>query len=479
MRLKYLLFLFTAFLFISCEFEESDYRYNLGTDFISDPTEVYMIDTLTVNTYTTLTDSVITSREKRLIAGRFVNKVGVVTSSESYFRLDPTTNNTVLHENKSAVFDSACFILYPDRYHFGDTTKLCDLAIYPLTEDIQPDDESEYIYNINQFSCEVAPVAPFSVNLNVEEDNLDKKDKFDSIVIRVSDDYGRIFYDLVKNEDTILENKDLFTAKYKGYALKPANNENSFIIGFNAVADSVTAPKLRIYYHDYSDDDSLYFDYVLENFKEYNGKDYSLSSTDANCYTSSFITNDYRNSVFKGINIGEDISKNKLSSTLTNNVTLLQGGLDLHTRIEFPTIDNLYDLGVGSVVKAVLYIEPMEGTFGNQSDLPSSLEMFLVDSKNRPHGQMLDFDESTAITSSLDYNKEFKNKTNYYIDVTRFLRDEYMSKGDPEYSLQLTYPHSKVSSSVDQVILKNQHYSTDAIKLKLYVTNYSNFQLKQ
>jgi hypothetical protein len=477
MRLKYLFFLLPVFLFISCEYEESDYKYNLGTDFISDPTVVFMIDTLTVNTYTTLTDSVITSREDRLIAGRFVNKVGVVTSSESYFRLDPTSDNKVLHDNESAVFDSACFILYPDEYHFGDTTKLCDLAIYPLTEDIHPDDESEYIYNINQFSCEVAPVATFNVNLNIE-DNLDK-DKFDSITIRVSDDYGRIFYNLVENEDTILENKDLFTAKYKGYALKPANKDNSFIIGFNAVADSVTAPKLRIYYHDNSADDSLYFDYVLENFKEYNGDDYSLSSSDANCYASSFITNDYRNSVFKGIDIGEDISENKLSSMLTNNVTLLQGGTDLHTRIEFPTIDNLYDLGVGSVVKAVLYIEPMEGTFGHQTDLPSSLEMFLVDSKNRSYGQMKDFDETTAITSTLNYNAEFKNQTYYYIDITRFMRDEYMSKGDPKYSLQLTYPHSKVRSSVDQVILKNQHYSTDAIKLKLYVTNYSNFDLKQ
>jgi hypothetical protein len=479
MRLKYLLFLFPAFLFISCEFEESDYRYNLGTDFISDPTLVFMIDTLTVNTYTTLIDSVITSREERLITGRFVNKLGVVTSSESYFRLDPTADNKVLHENENAVFDSACFILYPDGYHFGDTTKLCDLAIYPLTEDIKPDDESEYIYNINQFSCEVAPVATFSVNLNVEENNLDDEDKFDSIMIRVSDDYGRIFYDLVENEDTILEDKDLFTAKYKGYALKPANNENSCIIGFNATSDSVTAPKLRIYYHDKSVDDNLYFDYVLENFKKYNGDDYSLSSSDANCYTSSFITNDYSNSVFKGIDIGEDISENKLSGSLTNNVTLLQGGLDVRTRIELPSIDRLYDLGVGSVVKAVLYIEPMEGTFGHQTDLPSSLELFLVDSKNRSYGQMKDFDESTVITSSLNYNIEFKNQTYYYIDITRFLRDEYMSKGDPEYSLQLAYPQSKVRSSVDQVILKNQHYSKDAIKLKLYVTNYSNFQLKQ
>jgi hypothetical protein len=478
MKIYYLLFLLVGFLFISCEFDESGYKYNLGADFITDKTEVKMIDTLTVNTYTTIADSVVTSREDRLIAGRFVNKVGIVTSSESYFRLDPTVDNKLLHENESAVFDSACIILYPDDYHWGDTTKLSELAIYPLTEDIAVNDLSEYIYNINQFSCAIAPIAAFNVNLNVKENDMDEDD-YDSIMIRVSDDYGKIFYDLVANEDTILDNKDLFTAKYKGYVIKPANDANSFIMGFNAVADTVVSPKLRIYYHDNTVNDDQYFEYSLENFTDYSGADYSLSSTDANCYVSSFITNDYTNSLYNGINVGKDISYNKLSSTSTNNLTLIQGGIDLRTRIELPSIDNLYALGVGSIVKAVLYIEPLEGTYENKSDLPSSLELYLVDSKNRSYGQMMDFDGKTPITSSLNYNPEFKSQTYYYIDITRFLRDEYMSTGDPIYSLQLAFPQAKVNSSVDQLILKNQKYSTDAIKLKLYLTNYTNFDLKQ
>ncbi|NLU39743.1 MAG: hypothetical protein GXX78_12755, partial [Bacteroidales bacterium] len=119
MRLKFWLLLLSALWLISCEYEQTDYRYNLGADFISDPTRVVMIDTLTVHTYTTATDSVITSREDRLLAGRFENKLGVVTTAESYFRLDPCE---IFELSETAVFDSACFILYPDDYEFGDTT---------------------------------------------------------------------------------------------------------------------------------------------------------------------------------------------------------------------------------------------------------------------------------------------------------------------------------------------------------------------
>lgn len=475
MKLKYLLFLLPVLLFISCEFEESDYNYNLGADFIYDPNTVYMIDTLTVNTYTTLADSVITSQQDRLIAGRFTNKVGVVTTSEAYFRLDPSevTDSTV-----TAVYDSACFIFYPDKYHFGDTTKICELGIFPLTEDILTNEQTEYIYNINQFSCETAPIATFKLNYNREYDPLETDD-MDSVVIRVSDEYGKIFYDMVQSEDTILDYKDVFTHKFKGYVIKPINEESSFIAGFNAQADTTVTPKLRIYYHDYSDNDDLYLDYLLENFSEYADDDFDLTSTNANSYVSSFITNDYTNSLFAGIDQGEDIDENKLSSALTNNVTLLQGGVDLRTRIELPTIDNLYALGAGSVVKAILYIEPLEGTYGHQSDLPSSLELYLVDEKNRSYGQMTDFDDETAITSSLNYSADFSDQTYYYIDITRFVRDEFLSTGDPEYSLQLAFSQSKVYSAVDQVILKSQKYGKDAVKLKLYLANYSNFDLKQ
>jgi hypothetical protein len=456
MKLRYLIFLIAVSLFTSCEFEEKDYRYNLGADFINDPTRVIMIDTLTVKTYTTAIDSIVTSQKTRFLAGRSENSLGIRTTCEAYFRLDPSAGGG-FHE--STVFDSACFILYPDGYNSGDTTKVLELAIHSLTEDIAVDDETEYIYNNKQFACEPSPLVTFSVDLNNE---------YDSISIRLPGDYERKFFDMAFNEDSILLDKDLFNEIYKGYVIKAANQQNSFIIGFNAVADSSVAPKIRIYYHDNTPNDDLYFDYTLENFTEYTGEKYSISGSEANSFASNYIMNDYSNSKFKNIKTGTE----KLSSSETDDITYMQGGLNLRTRIEIPYIDNLYALGIGSIIKAELTFEPIEGTYQEEIDLPSSLEVFLIDSKNRSYGQMSDIGGKNAATAVLNYNDEFKNQTYYTFDVTRFVRDEYISKGDPEYSLLMTLPQSGIASNVEQLMIGSQEHPSQPLKLKLYLTNF-------
>ncbi|MBN1924364.1 MAG: DUF4270 family protein [Prolixibacteraceae bacterium] len=466
MKLHHIVFYLSALVFVSCEFDESSYRYNLGADFINDPTRVIMIDTLTVNTYTTLSDSVVTSRGKKLIAGRFENALGVVTYCESYFRLDPIKYFS-LHE--TAVFDSACLILYPNGYNFGDTTKTCELAIHELTEDITVEEETGYIFNVKQFAHEPNPIARFEVSLE-EKDDLDDNNAVDSIQIRLSDDYGRLFYDMVFNEDTLLEEKDNFIHIFKGFVIKPANNNNSFITGFNAVADSIYTPKIRVFYHDYSPNDELYFDYLLEDFENYSGRDFAIGSLYANTYLSTYIVNDYSNSKFRDIQAGEM----KLPSSLTDNVTMIQGGVGLKTRIEIPGIDELYSLGTGSIIQAVLYFEPLKGTYEEESDLPTGFEMYLVDSKNRSYGQLYTIEETSPATAVLNFNNEFKDRTTYSFDITHFFRDEYMAKGDPLYSLEMVYPISKMGYNIDQLIIGNQEHPEHEMRLKLYLTNYQN-----
>jgi len=473
MRLKFWLLLLSALWLISCEYEQTDYRYNLGADFISDPTRVVMIDTLTVHTYTTATDSVITSREDRLLAGRFENKLGVVTTAESYFRLDPCE---IFELSETAVFDSACFILYPDDYEFGDTTVACDLAIHALTENIVADRRFEYLYNVSGFAFDPVPLGTFSYDLTKRNRFLEEENNIDSIVVRVPDEYGKQFYQMLEDEndnlDSLLDNKDKFAKKYKGYTIRPANEKSSYIMGFNAVTDSTVTPKLRIYYHDYSENDELFFDYPLEDFTEYAGDLFDLTTSEKNSYAFSTIRNDYSKSPFVGIDVGRDFSQNKIVSTKTQNATMIQAGLDVRTRIEIPTIDELYFEGKGAVVQAILYLEPLEGTYDKEYQLPSSLELYLVDKKNRPYGQVVDFDQATPITAELVFNNEIKGRTYYKVDLTRFIRDEYLSVQDPYFTLQIAYPQSEIGSCVDQLLLGNQKNLEDELILELYISYY-------
>ncbi|NLU37634.1 MAG: DUF4270 domain-containing protein, partial [Bacteroidales bacterium] len=293
---------------------------------------------------------------------------------------------------------------------------------------------------------------------------------------RVPDEYGKQFYQMLEDEndnlDSLLDNKDKFAKKYKGYTIRPANEKSSYIMGFNAVTDSTVTPRLRIYYHDYSENDELFFDYPLEDFTEYAGDLFDLTTSEKNSYAFSTIRNDYSKSPFVGIDVGRDFSQNKIVSTKTQNATMIQAGLDVRTRIEIPTIDELYFEGKGAVVQAILYLEPLEGTYDKEYQLPSSLELYLVDKKNRPYGQVVDFDQATPITAELVFNNEIKGRTYYKVDLTRFIRDEYLSVQDPYFTLQIAYPQSEIGSCVDQLLLGNQKNLEDELILELYISYY-------
>jgi len=457
MKIKYLILIVTAIVFSSCEYSDSPFKYNVGNDFIENNVRVIMIDTLTVKTYTTAIDSIATSQTKRLLAGCFKNKYGIITSCESYFRLDPSGSQIF---NETSVFDSACFILNLDGYNAGDTTKLCQFEIYQLTEEMDVDAETEMIYNTRQFKHEELPLATFSLDLT--------DDDLDSVCIRLSDAFGKTLYDMAYNEDEndegniILDDAEAFKEIYKGFVIKPHRDNISSVVGFVANPDSSLCPRLRIYYHDNTLDDDLNFSFSLE-------KDNESAINTPNYYSSNYINNDYSEFVLKEIPADEEMTH----SEITNNVTFLQAGTNLRTKIEIPYINDLYHLGIGSIIKAEICFRPVDGTFENRIDLPDSLEIYVVDNKNRSFGQLYKVGTSDKTYSQLHYDKEFKHDTYFSFDISQYLVDEYMDKGDPKYSLLVSLPQKTINNNVTQLIFGDQNHPTNELTLKVYISTYN------
>ena len=146
--------------------------------------------------------------------------------------------------------------------------------------------------------------------------------------------------------------------------------------------------------------------------------------------------------------------------------------MNLRTRIEIPYIDNLHYLGIGSVIKAELEFEPVIGTYTDQSDLPTNLEMYLVNNKNQNFGQMSLVGSSDKAYAVLHYNKEFKDETYYSFDITKYLVDEYLDLGDPVYSLLMTLPQSTINGNINQLIIGDKNHPTSKMKLKVYLATY-------
>ncbi len=457
MKIKYLILIVTAFIFCSCEYTDSPFKYNVGNDFIDNNIRVIMIDTLTVNTYTTAIDSIPTSQTDRILAGRFKNKYGMITYCESYFRLDPSGSQFF---DETSFFDSACFILNLDGYNAGDTTKLCQFEIYRLTEEIDVDQETEMIYNTRQFKHEDQPLATFSIDLSDED--------LDSVCIRLSDSFGKTLYDMAYNEDensegnVILDDSEAFKKIYKGFVIKPHRDNISSVVGFVADPDSAFCPRIRIYYHDNSLDDDMSFGFFLE-------KNTESASNSNNYYSSNYIKNDYSEFLINDFPTDEG----RTPSGQTNNLTFLQAGTNLRTRIEIPHINELYHLGIGSIIKAEICFRPVDKSFENRVDLPDSLEIYVVDDKNRSFGQLFKVGTSKKTYSELHYNKEFKHDTYYSFDISQYLVDEYMDRGDPKYSLLLSLPQRTINNNVTQLILGDQKHPTNDLTLKVYISTYN------
>lgn len=430
----------------ACEYDSGYIQYDLGNDFITDPTNVFMIDTMSVNTYTTASDSFVTSRNKRLLVGRYINQYNVETDCEAYFRFDAIAIPS-FHETKQ--YDSICMLLYLDGYKFGDTTKTANFEIHRLTQDIDVDEDNNYIYNTTRFACEDSALAKFTVNF---------EDNHDSVLVRLPDVLGEQLFALADEESEILTDGDKFKEFFKGVVIKPATDNSSLIFGFDAVPDSTTSPSMRIFYHDNTQNDDLHFDFSIESDLIYE-----------NYKASNYIKNNFTDSDFNGVEPGEA----KLSSRLTNNISMLQGGALAHTRIEIPGIKNLHEFGRGAIIKAELIFEPVYGTFNEKADLPSGLLINLVDSKNEYYDNLYLIGSTDPAYGYLSYNSDFPRESYYSYDITNYVKTEYEDEGNNKYSLQLRVPVKSKYPNVDQLFIGNALNTENKMKLRVYLTNFN------
>ena len=453
MRLFQLLPVFLMLLLVSCEFETANIKYNMGNDFINDPTNVLMIDTLTVKTFTTASDSFATSQSKRLLAGRYINSLGIETYSEAYFRFDATEIGSLHATSK---FDSVVMILQYDGYKLGDTTSLAHFEVFRLNEDIVYNESTLKIYNHQQFEAMPQTLGKFTLDLSKS---------VDTISFKINDELGKELFDYAISQNDTVFDSELFKAYFKGVVIKPTEDTQSLLAGFTANPDSAFAPRIRVYYNDFSPNDGLYMDFPFEKFELYAG---SYSSDNSNYCAFSHIVNNYEGSMWEGISF-----ENPINSSETENIVFMQGSNMHSVNILIPYIDHLYQYGVGSIIKAELHIEPLEETFVSKNMLPSSLQINLIDSKYRYYNPLYITGTTDVAFGTLVYDNVFKDKTHYVYDVTNYVKTEFEDFGDPMYTMLMLIPNSSTQINVDQLIIGDNKHISNRMKLKIYLTNFN------
>ena len=439
--MKYIWFLFLFItLFTSCQTDNLDGDFVIGSDYLSINNKVLLIDTLTVDVSTINFDSLVTSNQSRILIGNYTDPILGKVKSESYLELTPDTYNLGSSsdtETVNYVFDSIAMILKYNRYYYGDTTKTQTLNIHQLTQKIKPNIDDDSFYNnstLTHYSNSIGSRTFYPRPIGK-----------DSVNIQMDASFGKNLFDKLKNNE--ITNSDEFNNYFKGIVIKPSTANSSNVVGFT------TACVMRMYYRQ-----------ANANSEETYTKDFKIAD----------LTKQFNNiSLDKTGTIIENLpdSRNKLASELTNNSAFVQSGTGVACRIDFPFIKQLkYISEKGAIVDAELIIKPIKNSASALYPIKDSLQVYECDNLNRISKILTNSDGSQMLAKLNTTPDEFNENIGYKINIGPFLYQEMKKTYANKSSLILTFPN--ISKGVNRIVLGNQKNAENKLKLKIYYISY-------
>ena len=396
---------------------------------------VVLVDTLSMQLSTVYYDSVATSGSADILAGNYTDNIFGKIAAKSFFELAPPGTTTLA---LNTTFDSIQLILIPNKSYFGDTTYPVRLSVYQLQSPIAFPIYQSQFYNHSDF-----PVLPYPVgSLNTQfYPNIT-----DSVFIPLSYAMGDSLFNLIKNNDFIIQNTSAFIPYFSGLQLASSPGGNHAIYGFK---DSVT---MRVYYH--QTDVFIVNEFI--DFKFYNNDNTQFNE----------VTSDRTGTPVAAFNN----NNNEIASPATGNSVYLQYLIGLVPKIKFPTIRSLLlRPDYVKILKAELIVEPVINTYNPNSPLPPSLVAFSTDQYNLPGPPLISpATGSSYQTGNLFVDYLYNQNTSYTYDVTSYLQQQIAIGYANQNGLLLIPPAPAWIQSFNRAVFGDQNNTQSSIQLKLY-----------
>ncbi|XLS29529.1 DUF4270 family protein [Flavobacteriaceae bacterium M23B6Z8] len=410
----------------SCSSERDEIPVlEVGSDFTDSNIRVITIDTFKVELSTFKFDSLNTSSSNRLLVGQYLDDFFGQIRASNYFEL--TANSYTISED--AELDSVGLILGYDNYFYNDTIPSSRLNVHLLKEEVNPEDE--IFYNVNTLEYEQNPIAVLDYQPEPRDD--------DSLYIALPFEFGNMIFKGIQDND-INDDDDLREA-LKGISLQPGENDNSSIIGFSRNAGQTY---LRFFFKEKNEE---------EEEKTF---DLFIKSDGPRAFNN--LRSDVSNLPLDTL-IDQEIN---LLSSKTNNQSFIQAGIGYATRIQFPTLKDIYDIpGTGTVLSAVLQIKPPRSSYSDLQPIRDSLNVNIVDQNNRITEQVTN--GGGAVYGRInDKNSEF-NEVIYEIPVGIYVDRKLLEPFTIDDALILY--QENYNSTVDRIILNDSQNSDFNAKL--------------
>ena len=145
---------------VGCSFESGEIpTLEVGQEFVDSNVRLVKLDTFDLKMSTFKFDSINTSDSDRLLFGRYAdNYLGVIESRAFFEVIAPASESiTGPYEISSdAQLDSVALILGYDQYFYQDTTRLLEINVHRLLEEVFPEDD--FFFNTSTLEFDSVPI---------------------------------------------------------------------------------------------------------------------------------------------------------------------------------------------------------------------------------------------------------------------------------------------------------------------------------
>jgi hypothetical protein len=386
---------------------------------------------------TVMVDSVSTSGTGNFLVGKYSDKYLGDIRSTGFFQLDIPED---LDLNEKAVFDSLTLILKYSGMSYGDTLLQQNISVHRVTEEISTNDNG-LLYNISSFEYQDIPEGSLSFYA--------KPNFNDTLEIKLADSLGNEIFKLMENDADEISTSEDFLEYFKGLAIVAGEN-NSCVLSFEGL-DSLVS--IRLYTH-----------YVAQNRVEVS-YDFPLYSS-STCFSQ--IKADRLGSALENLKT----QREEISSSETMDMTFLQGGLGLYTRLDFPGLGRMLEMDKSNILyKAELILKPYPDAYLSY-ELPEDLILYNTDKYNNLGSTVADND-GDIIYADFSLDKVYNEYTYYSFDVTTniiaFLANGYVNV---ENGIIVALTDEKMNNSLDRLAFDTRSGLSFKPTLKLYYIFY-------
>ena len=215
--------------------------------------------------------------------------------------------------------------------------------------------------------------------------------------------------------------------------------------------------KMRLYYSD-----TEYTEAGVAKFHDFpvNKKAVNFSN-----YSSDFNSNEFIQKIGLIQELEEDVA-----STETDNLSFIQGGTGLITKVQIPHIEKLNEMGLaGGILKAELVFSPQENSYDEDFyPLPfSNFELYTTDRKNKFNSAVLDSRTNNIVTSTYVTNYKYLDESYYMFDLTDYVNQILLNGQEYDDALLISIPPSIIGNSMERLIIDNDKKSDTRIELKI------------